>query len=350
MASEHSKSSTSGNQEHLQPPPIAPYPPQQYNGHYPPPGAYPPYYAYAPISDANHDPNAPNGGPPHTPYLMPYPPPHPGIIYAYAAPPPGQGYPPFSPPPPPSQPVPRPKRKQVKMACTNCASACKRCDESRPCERCVKYGLSDSCRDGVRKERKKGIKRGPYKRKNRGSGSEPSVPGDPSAPPVPYPPPPEGYYHPYFYPPGYVQAAHDGQAHPEGVPNSNGQPMPHPQYYSVPPPMYPYPPYPGGPVPYAPPPVVAPTTSAAPATNGRYEHSAGTNEVNGDSAGTTKSKKRTRAKNVDEGGSKARKTKPSPAASQADGDAVRGKDDPHGGHHEGGSAFNGIEPRAMVAV
>ena len=51
--------------------------------------------------------------------------------------------------------------------CTNCAAACKRCDEGRPCERCCKYGISDSCQDGVRKERKKGIKRGPYKRKGK---------------------------------------------------------------------------------------------------------------------------------------------------------------------------------------
>ncbi|KAJ3078331.1 hypothetical protein HK102_004576, partial [Quaeritorhiza haematococci] len=48
----------------------------------------------------------------------------------------------------------------------NCQKACKKCDNTRPCPRCVKYGLQDSCTDSVRKERKKGIKRGPYKRKN----------------------------------------------------------------------------------------------------------------------------------------------------------------------------------------
>jgi hypothetical protein len=53
------------------------------------------------------------------------------------------------------------------LQCTNCATACKRCDESRPCERCEKYGIADSCVDGQRKERKKGVKRGPYKRKNK---------------------------------------------------------------------------------------------------------------------------------------------------------------------------------------
>ena len=90
----------------------------------------------------------------------------------------------------------RPKRKQVKMAvrhlriletsrddrnylfqCTNCATACKRCNESRPCERCIKYGIQESCVDGVRKERQKGIKRGPYKRKNKSTGGEASFEG-----------------------------------------------------------------------------------------------------------------------------------------------------------------------------
>ncbi|KAI8852677.1 hypothetical protein BC829DRAFT_56914 [Chytridium lagenaria] len=57
------------------------------------------------------------------------------------------------------------KRKQVKNACVNCQKACKKCDNIRPCPRCVRYGLSDSCIDSVRKERRKGIKRGPYKPK-----------------------------------------------------------------------------------------------------------------------------------------------------------------------------------------
>ncbi|KAF8609947.1 hypothetical protein BDV93DRAFT_517170 [Ceratobasidium sp. AG-I] len=60
----------------------------------------------------------------------------------------------------------RPKRKQVKNACSACQRACKRCDVGRPCERCVKYGMGDSCRDSQRKERKKGVKRGPYKKRD----------------------------------------------------------------------------------------------------------------------------------------------------------------------------------------
>ncbi|ORZ02758.1 hypothetical protein BCR43DRAFT_520016 [Syncephalastrum racemosum] len=62
------------------------------------------------------------------------------------------------------------KRKQVKNACTNCQKACKKCDDARPCPRCVKYQLEDSCVNSVRKERKKGIKRGPYKRRQKNGG------------------------------------------------------------------------------------------------------------------------------------------------------------------------------------
>ncbi|WVQ77605.1 hypothetical protein IAR50_007293 [Cryptococcus sp. DSM 104548] len=56
------------------------------------------------------------------------------------------------------------KRAQVRVACTHCQKACKRCSNTRPCERCVKYGLND-CIDSTRKPRKTGIKRGPYKRR-----------------------------------------------------------------------------------------------------------------------------------------------------------------------------------------
>ena len=55
--------------------------------------------------------------------------------------------------------APRTKRRQVKNACTNCQKACKKCDDARPCLRCVKYGVGEECVDSVRKERKKGIKR-----------------------------------------------------------------------------------------------------------------------------------------------------------------------------------------------
>ncbi|KAJ1861838.1 hypothetical protein LPJ78_005088 [Coemansia sp. RSA 989] len=61
----------------------------------------------------------------------------------------------------------RPKRAQVKNACVNCQRACKKCDSGRPCQRCVKYNLIDTCVDSKRKPRKKGIKRGPYKKRKK---------------------------------------------------------------------------------------------------------------------------------------------------------------------------------------
>jgi hypothetical protein len=72
---------------------------------------------------------------------------------------------------PPTQhqpPIIRSKRRQVKNACTNCRKACKKCDDARPCLRCVKYDISDSCVDSPRKPRTRGLKRGPYKRNAKG--------------------------------------------------------------------------------------------------------------------------------------------------------------------------------------
>ncbi|KAH8553929.1 hypothetical protein BGW37DRAFT_482797 [Umbelopsis sp. PMI_123] len=70
--------------------------------------------------------------------------------------------------PPVNGKVPGQKRKQVKNACVNCQKACKKCDDGRPCQRCIKFGLTDTCVNSVRKERKKGVKRGPYKRRVKG--------------------------------------------------------------------------------------------------------------------------------------------------------------------------------------
>ena len=56
------------------------------------------------------------------------------------------------------------------LLAVNCQKACKKCDDARPCPRCVKYGIEATCVNSVRKERKKGVKRGPYKqRKGQGS-------------------------------------------------------------------------------------------------------------------------------------------------------------------------------------
>ncbi|KAI8082005.1 uncharacterized protein B0P05DRAFT_538984 [Gilbertella persicaria] len=61
----------------------------------------------------------------------------------------------------------RPKRHQVKNACVNCQKVCKKCDDGRPCQRCIKYNITDTCRNSARKERRKGIKRGSYGRNNK---------------------------------------------------------------------------------------------------------------------------------------------------------------------------------------
>ncbi|KAI9104949.1 hypothetical protein DFS34DRAFT_222116 [Phlyctochytrium arcticum] len=83
---------------------------------------------------------------------------------------------------PADQDSPAKKRKQVKNACVNCQKACKKCEMARPCPRCVRYGLQDSCHDSVRKERKKGVSRGPYKRKSETQDGE-----TPSPTPTPSP-------------------------------------------------------------------------------------------------------------------------------------------------------------------
>lgn len=241
---------------------MAPYP-QGFGAPYP---GYPIYFAQPP--DASHG-DGSNGTTPAPSFMFPVAT-APGMLYPY--PPPGQPYPQFQQPTPPAATAigPRPKRKQVKMACTNCATACKRCDEVRPCQRCVKYGIQDSCVDGVRKERQKGIKRGPYKRKNKGAATDtsfagfPAASGDdsewqangagssnaPSSPaPAPvhaiphYPPAPEGFYPCFFPPPGFVPPGHEGGPAPDGASNGTSQPPAMVSYYPIPPPGYfPFPP------------------------------------------------------------------------------------------------------------
>ncbi|PHZ10068.1 transcription activator of gluconeogenesis ERT1 [Rhizopus microsporus ATCC 52813] len=46
------------------------------------------------------------------------------------------------------------KRKKTTRACLHCQKAHLTCDESRPCERCIKRDLADTCIDSVRKRAK----------------------------------------------------------------------------------------------------------------------------------------------------------------------------------------------------
>lgn len=61
------------------------------------------------------------------------------------------------------------RRAQVKSACVNCRKACKKCEEQRPCQRCVRLDMADTCVSHVRKPREKGFKRGPYRKKEENS-------------------------------------------------------------------------------------------------------------------------------------------------------------------------------------
>ncbi|KAH9998686.1 hypothetical protein BJV77DRAFT_959660 [Russula vinacea] len=138
----------------------------------------------------------------------------------------------------------RAKRKQVKMACTNCASACKRCDEARPCQRCQKYGLTDSCVDGVRKARKVGVKRGPYKRfPPNGEGSW-VAPSDQADSALPGATPLLRHNTCHLKDTGHIHIIHPSW-------------LPHPAYYPIHPgyppvPIYPPPPGAYGPIPTLP--------------------------------------------------------------------------------------------------
>lgn len=115
---------------------------------------------------------------------------------------------------PTSSAVPRPKRTQCKNACTNCQKACKKCDDNRPCQRCIRYGSTDSCVDSKRKERKKGVKRGPYKKRD-GKGLAADIDNDDNSRstqgPAP-PPPPIPFMGPVGYPPmwGHIPPAAPG--------------------------------------------------------------------------------------------------------------------------------------------
>ncbi|GJJ12028.1 hypothetical protein Clacol_006268 [Clathrus columnatus] len=97
----------------------------------------------------------------------------------------------------------RTKRTQCKNACTNCQKACKKCDDNRPCQRCIRYGTTGTCIDSKRKERKKGIKRGPYKKRDGKGLATETEDDDPrrSSQGAPVPPPHLPYVGPVGYPP-----------------------------------------------------------------------------------------------------------------------------------------------------
>ncbi|KAH0830427.1 hypothetical protein J3R83DRAFT_1822 [Lanmaoa asiatica] len=133
---------------------------------------------------------------------------------------------PFPPGLVPPQPL-RAKRRQVKNACTNCQKACKKCDDARPCLRCVKYGIAEECVDSQRKERKKGVKRGPYKKRD-GKGTNVDTADEPeqqsmSIPPGMPPPSASPPMPPYMAAPVRPQpTTPSSTSHPFPPPNHNG--------------------------------------------------------------------------------------------------------------------------------
>ncbi|KAG0230774.1 Transcriptional regulator of nonfermentable carbon utilization [Actinomortierella wolfii] len=52
------------------------------------------------------------------------------------------------------QPAQPPRRKKASRACFHCQKAHLTCDDSRPCQRCIKRDLADTCADGLRKKAK----------------------------------------------------------------------------------------------------------------------------------------------------------------------------------------------------
>ncbi|KIK91626.1 hypothetical protein PAXRUDRAFT_830673 [Paxillus rubicundulus Ve08.2h10] len=47
-----------------------------------------------------------------------------------------------------------PKKKKANRACAHCQKAHLTCDDSRPCQRCIKRGIAGSCVEGHRKKAK----------------------------------------------------------------------------------------------------------------------------------------------------------------------------------------------------
>ncbi|KAJ2926770.1 hypothetical protein H1R20_g10332, partial [Candolleomyces eurysporus] len=47
-----------------------------------------------------------------------------------------------------------PKKKKANRACFHCQKAHLTCDDSRPCQRCIKRGIANNCKEGHRKKAK----------------------------------------------------------------------------------------------------------------------------------------------------------------------------------------------------
>ncbi|OSD06845.1 hypothetical protein PYCCODRAFT_1442371 [Trametes coccinea BRFM310] len=88
-----------------------------------------------------------------------------------------------------------PKKKKANRACFHCQKAHLTCDDSRPCQRCIKRGMADNCTEGHRKKAKYLLddeELEALKRAKSGEGSAKGVEGtQPQRLSQPPPPPPE---------------------------------------------------------------------------------------------------------------------------------------------------------------
>ncbi|KAK7005738.1 transcriptional factor [Favolaschia claudopus] len=88
-----------------------------------------------------------------------------------------------------------PKKKKASRACVHCQKAHLTCDDSRPCQRCVKRGIADNCTEGHRKKAKylldeEELEKLKTRRNNSKSASVPDADVEPPSQPAPAPPPP----------------------------------------------------------------------------------------------------------------------------------------------------------------
>ncbi|KAI0743477.1 hypothetical protein C8Q80DRAFT_841015 [Daedaleopsis nitida] len=87
-----------------------------------------------------------------------------------------------------------PKKKKANRACFHCQKAHLTCDDSRPCQRCIKRGMADNCTEGHRKKAKYLLDEEELEALKRAKSSEgPSKSNEPPAhsqPPPPTPPEP----------------------------------------------------------------------------------------------------------------------------------------------------------------
>ncbi|EDR11520.1 transcriptional regulatory protein [Laccaria bicolor S238N-H82] len=74
-----------------------------------------------------------------------------------------------------------PKKKKANRACFHCQKAHLTCDDSRPCQRCVKRGLASNCTEGHRKKAKYLLDEEELEQLKRSKSSAPEIQGNVSA-------------------------------------------------------------------------------------------------------------------------------------------------------------------------